>query len=268
MPELVIMSGESHDQAVARYVTMGRYNTMFDAIDVRFRAFWSPRHQAVATYLVDAKLRADDLDVDQALLVERADAVNALAALDIAVLARTLEAVVPRIEAGAKFFFALPVSFSTLLRRLDRHAYFDRWAVLPDAVRRFGRFACYESTAGIGDNALSEVVGMLSRAGRVPIFSHPNTTASLDRTRELRIKAISLDAGGFAADDRALETAKSVAAIAHRYGVMTLFARLPAAARRAALDSEASLLEGAMVATADALPTRPLAVTAEDFVAG
>src|SRR6185295_13687250 len=81
MPELVVMSGESHEQACARYVTMGRFNTMFDAIDVRFRGFWSPRHRAVATWLVDAKLRADDIHVDQAQLVERADAVNALAAL-------------------------------------------------------------------------------------------------------------------------------------------------------------------------------------------
>jgi hypothetical protein len=234
---------------------------------VRFRGFWSPRHQAVATWLVDAKLRADDLDVDQAVLVERADAVNALAALDHAVLARTLEAVVPRLEAGAKFFFALPVSYATLLRRTDRHAYFDRWAELPEAVRRFGRFACYESVGAIGDAPLGEIVGMLSRAGRVPIFAHPNHAPSLDRARDLRIKAISLDAGGFL-DPKAMETAKSVAAIAHRYGIMTLFARLPAAARKAALDSEVSLIEGAMAPRPDDLPERPAVLTAEAFVAG
>ncbi len=91
--EFVIFEGESEEQAVTRYVTMGRFNTMFDAIDVRFRGFWSPRHQAITTYLADARLRADDIEVGQAVLVRRADEVAALAALDIAVLARTLEAV-------------------------------------------------------------------------------------------------------------------------------------------------------------------------------
>lgn len=267
MPELVVMSGESHEQALARYVTMGRFNTMFDAIEVRFRGFWSPRHQAIATWLVDAKLRADDLHADQAVLVERADAVNALAALDIAVLDRTVEAVVPRLEAGAKFFFALPVSFATLLRRTDRHEYFDRWAVLPEAVRRFGRFACYESTGAIGDAPLSEIVGMLTRAGRVPIFAHPNRTADLDRARELRIKAISLDAGGFQ-DDRAFETATSVAAIAHRHGIMTLFARLPASLRAKALTTEVAMIEGPLAPSADHLPRRPFPLSAAAFVAG
>ncbi|MBI3512496.1 MAG: hypothetical protein HY060_00220 [Proteobacteria bacterium] len=264
--EFVILEGESEEQAVTRYVTMGRFNTMFDAIDVRFRAFWSPRHQAITTYLADARLRADDIEVGQTVLVQRADEVAALAALDIAVLARTLEAVVPRLEAGARFFFALPVAFSTLLRRSDRHAYFDRWAALPEAVRRFGRFACYQSTAGIGDGALADIVGMLTRAGRTPIFAGPTVPASLDRARDLRIKAISLDARNLDSDE-AFETARTVASIAHRYGIVILLERVAPGTRRRALDTEASLIEGAMLTGAEALPRRPVALSPDAFAA-
>jgi len=262
--ELVFLTGETEDQAVARYVTMGRFNTMFDAIEVRFRSFWAPRHQAVTTYLADARLRAEDIDVAQATLVERADEVAALAALDIAVLARTLEAVVPRIEAGARFLFAIPVAFPTLLRRSDRHAYFDLWAAIPEAVRRFGRFYCYQSTAEIGDVALGELVAMLTRAGRAPIFANPLSTASLDRARSLRIKAISLDGSAL---ERAFETAHAVASIAHRYGIVTFFERVPASARRRAIDGEASLIEGALLRGPDALPQRPEKLSPEAFAA-
>ncbi|HUA56671.1 MAG TPA: hypothetical protein VMB81_31100 [Candidatus Sulfotelmatobacter sp.] len=265
-PELVLLEGETTEQAIARYVTMGRFNTMFDAIEVRFRGFWAPRHQAVTTYFADARLRADDVDVDQRALAARADEVSALAALDIAVLARTLEAVVPRIEAGARFLFALPVAFPTLLRRADRHAYFDRWAALPEAVRKFGRFACYQSTAAIGDPALAEVVGMLSRAGRTPIFANPISTASLDRARSLRIKAIALDCGGVG-DDHAFDTVRGVASVAHRYGIVTLLERVPPGVRRRVLETEASLIEGAMLRGADALPERPVVLSPEAFAA-
>jgi hypothetical protein len=259
-----VVDGETEEQAVARYVTMGRFNTMFDAIAVRFRGFWSPRHQAVTTWLAEPRLRADDLDVGQAELVRRADEVAALAALDIAVLARTLEAVVPRLEAGARFFFALPVSYPTLLRRADRHAYFDRWAALPEALRRFGRFACYQSTSELGDAALADVVGMLTRAGRTPIFANPLAAASLERARSLRIKAVALDAHGLA-DDKALEAARSVAQIGHRYGIVTLFERVPPAARRRALETEASLIEATPAADAAALPARPVPLPPDKF---
>src|SRR5262249_40378555 len=60
--EFVVLPGETEEQAVTRYVTMGRFNTMFDAIAVRFRGFWSPRHQAVTTWYADARLRADDIE--------------------------------------------------------------------------------------------------------------------------------------------------------------------------------------------------------------
>jgi hypothetical protein len=262
--ELVFLTGETEEQAVARYVTMGRFNTMFDAIEVRFRSFWAPRHQAVTTYLADARLRAEDIDVAQATLVERADEVAALAALDIAVLARTLEAVVPRIEAGARFLFAIPVAYPTLLRRSDRHAYFDLWAAIPEAVRRFGRFYCYQSTAEIGDMALGELVAMLTRTGRAPIFANPLSAASLDRARSLRIKAISLDGSAL---ERDFETAHTVASIAHRYGIVTLFERVPASARRRAIDGEASLIEGALLRGPDALPQRPEKLSPEAFTA-
>jgi hypothetical protein len=264
--ELVIQTGESHEEAVARYVTMGRFNTMFDAIDIRFRGFWSPRHQAVTTYLGNARLRADDIEADQAVLVQRADEVAALAALDIAVLARTLDAVVPRLEAGARFLFALPVAYSTLLRRSDRETYFDRWAALPEAIRRFGRFACYQSMSEIGDAALSEVVGMLTRAGRTPIFAAPLAATTLDRARDLRIRAISLP-GDALGDDHAVDTARTVAKIAHRYGIATLFERVPPAARHRLLDADASLIEGDRLPNADALPRRPATLAADAFAA-
>jgi len=243
---------------------MGRFNTMFDAIEVRFRSFWAPRHQAVTTYLADARLRAEDIEVAQAALVERADAVAALAALDIAVLARTLEAVVPRIEAGARFLFAIPVAFPTLLRRSDRHAYFDLWAAIPEAVRRFGRFFCYQSTAEIGDAALADLVAMLTRAGRAPIFANPLSTASLDRARTLRIKAISLDGSAL---ERDFDTAHAVASIAQRYGIVTFFERVPASARRRAIEGAASLIEGALLRGPDALPQRPEPLSPEAFAA-
>jgi len=173
--------------------------------------------------------------------------------------------VVPRIEAGARFLFAIPVAFPTLLRRSDRHAYFDLWAAIPEAVRRFGRFYCYQSTAEIGDMALGELVGMLTRAGRAPIFATPLTTASLDRARSLRIKAISLDASAL---ERDFDTAQAVAAIAQRYGIVTFFARVPAAARRRAIDGSASLIEGALLRGPDALPDRPDPLSPEMFAAG
>jgi len=234
---------------------------------MRFRGFWSPRHQAVTTYLGDARLRADDIEADQAVLVQRADEVAALAALDIAVLARTLDAVVPRLEAGARFIFALPVAYSTLLRRSDRETYFDRWAALPEAIRRFGRFACYQSIGEIGDTALSEVVGMLTRAGRAPIFAAPLAAAALDRARSLRIRAISLP-GAALDDDRTFETARTVAEIARRYGIVTLFDRVTPAARRRLLDTDASLIEGDRLPAADRLPTRPAMLATDAFAAG
>jgi hypothetical protein len=264
--DFMVIEGETEAQAVARYVTMGRFNTMFDAIEVRFRGFWSPRHQAVTTYLADARLRADDIDVDHATLAARADAVSALAALDIAVLARTLDAVVPRLEAGARFFFALPVAFPTLLRRADRHAYFDRWAALPEAVRRFGRFACYQSIGEIGDAALADIVGMLTRTGRTPIFTSPTTPASLERARSLRIKALALD-GRRLDDDPAFDAARTVASIAHRHGMVTVFERVPPGARRRALETEASLIEGPLRRDAAALPARPVVLAPDAFAA-
>lgn len=263
--ELTYQIGETEEQAIARYVTMGRFNTMFDAIDVRFRSFWAPRHQAVTTYLADARLRADDLDVGQAILVKRADEVAALAALDIAVLARTLEAVVPRIEAGARFLFAIPVAYPTLLRRADRHAYFDHWAAIPEAIRKFGRFFCYQSTTEIGDSALAEIVGMLTRAGRAPIFASPLTPASLERARSLRIKAIGLDADALAEN---AEPLRAAASIARRFSIVTLFQHVAPAARRRAIDSEAGLIEGALLPGADALPQRPEPLPPEVFAAG
>ncbi len=265
--ELVMRYGENEEQAVARYVTMGRFNTMFDAIDVRFRGFWAPRHQAITTYLADARLRADDLDMDHAALAARAEEISATAALDIAVLARTLDAVVPRLEAGARFFFALPVAFPTLLRRADRHAYFDRWAALPEALRRFGRFSCYQSIGEIGDAALADVVGMLTRAGRTPMFRGPATPASLDRARSLRIKALRLDAGGLG-DTATYEALRGLAAIARRYGIVTLFERVPPTARRRALETEATLIEAALLPGPDALPNRPAVLAPEAFAAG
>jgi hypothetical protein len=266
-PDLtLIVDGETEEQAVVRYVTMGRFNTMFDAIAVRFRSFWAPRHQAVTTYFADARLRADDIDVDHAILAARADEVSALAALDIAVMARTLDAVVPRLEAGARFFFALPVAFPTLLRRADRHAYLDRWAALPEAVRRFGRFVCYQSIGEIGDAALADIVGMLMRAGRTPIFTSLAAPGSLDRARSLRIKALALD-GSRLRDEPAFKTTREVAAIAHRNGIATLLERVPPGARRRALQTEASLIEGAPVPDAPALPDRPTVLTPEAFAA-
>ncbi len=133
-------------------------------------------------------------------------------------------------------------------------------------MRRFGRFACYQSTAGIGDAALTDVVGMLTRAGRTPIFAGPTHVASLDRARSLRIKAISLDASTLDSDDD-FETARTVATVAHRYGIVTLLERVPPAARHRALDTEASLIEGAMLAGAAALPRRPVTVSRDTFAA-
>jgi hypothetical protein len=266
--ELVLLEGESREQAIARYVTMGRFNTMFDAIGVRFRSFWAHRQQAVALYRADARLRADDLDVGSEILIERADAVAALAALDIAVLARTIEAVVPRIQAGGRFFFVVPVSFDTLLRRTDRHAFFDQWATVPETIRQFGRFACYQSTAEIGDAALGEIIGMLSRAGRSPIFASPLASGGLDRLRDLRVKAISLDGSTFETNPNALETARKVATIAQRLGIVTYVEGAPVAVRRRLLDTDANFIEGALLPDAAALPARPVTVSAEAFAAG
>ena len=263
--ELKFEIGETEEQAIARYVTMGRFNTMFDAIAVRFRSFWAPRHEAVTTYLADARLRADDIEVGQAILVERANEVAAIAALDIAVLARTLEAVVPRIEAGARFLFAIPVAYPTLLRRADRYAYFDHWAAIPEAVRRFGRFFCYQPTSEIGDIPLAEVVNMLTRAGRTPIFANPLAPAALDRARSLRIKAIGLDASALDGD---FEQVRTIASIARRYGMVTFFQHVAAGARRRAIDGEASLIEGALLPGPDALPQHPETLPADAFAAG
>lgn len=277
-PTFTPVAGESREETQARYVTMGRFNTMFEAIDVEFRSFWAVKQEMVGTFFVDPRLRAGadprlpagtesgdaGPPVTGAALIERAEAVGAQAALDMAVLDRALAAVTPRLLAGAKFFFVIPVGYSVLLRKADRHAYFDRWAAAPEAVRQLGRFQCYESTAAIGEAALSEIVIMLAQASRVPIFTSPTDPRHFDRLRDLRIQAVCLDGSGLT-DSPAPEALGRACAAGHRLNIVTYLTRVGRAARRAALAAHPAFIEGPRLPAAKALPDRPLTLGVDGF---
>lgn len=282
--DFVAVPGEDREQTRARYVTMGRFNTMFDAIDVDFRSFWTVKQEMIGTFLADPRLREAPADAPAYLLrgdptrtlfgsflFERAEAVNASAALDIAVLRRTIEAVMPRLAAGAQFFFVVPVGYPTLLRKGDRYAFFDVWATLPEEMRRFGRFWCYQPAADVGDLALGEVIAMLDRTSRVPIFHGEPDSKLLNRLASLRIHAVSFDGAplrhpedGAAYADRLRQACNA----AHKAGLSTFLERIDRPTRQSAVTIPVGAIEGPRLSGANGLPNRPKPIAADRFAEG
>jgi hypothetical protein len=254
--------GRAETETDARYVPMGRANTMFDHVQIGYRPFLETRRSAVTSYLVAPSLAREGNLLEAAALFAQATRYNALPALDLAILDRAMTEIAPRFEAGVRFLFLLPLSFVTLMRRSDRYAYFDRWATVPVSVRKFARFYCYQPSGEIGETPLGEIATMLRFAGREPVFAMAPTAVEMRRLAYLRARSMMLDA------DAAPQGKLDQLCQAGKQHQLTLYlgGTRDAARRRAAVGAGAAFVEGAALTGIAAIPARPGPVSVSGFI--
>ncbi|MDX2103582.1 MAG: hypothetical protein SF002_13715 [Alphaproteobacteria bacterium] len=250
---------QTREELLARYSAMGRKATEFDDVEVRLRRWWQAGRDVVSTHAFVPTRQRGEHRWDWPALLAHADRLNAQAALDINVMMQGCFSLMPRFAVGARCFFLLPVAYPTLLRRADREAYFDLWALVPEPMRRLGRFWAHQPISEIGDTALTEVAAMLKRAGLQPVFTADLSLTSIKRAMDLKLGALLVQAAS-------LEPRKLLEGLAEarqRRLIIYVGGVTDPDLRRQAVRAGAQFLSLG-ITTADTLPDRPQAMDVEE----